>query len=325
MRRAAIAIAAALVGCQAQGLIASPSDYASYRATRVGPTFEDRLAAAQRYLEEHPDGRYREEVRAFFLQAEDAFYTTKKGSREGLVAYLSVLPKGPHHDAATKRVAQIDAAEQARIAALERSTAVVRARVSGRQAEDRARVQEELKAWLARWIDRAAFEAPVSRASAALVVPFALSLPSPRCALVEPPAGPTARRCTKLLELGYDVEIDVGTEPRQLTLEITAHEDARGVPREVTIAGPDLFSRLEETYRVKPIDRGDTAARAAAVTRATGLVKAAFAHAVSDDEACRLKPAAPAVLDLGCDGLRVTVSAGGAQGEDDRVVIRSTR
>ena len=321
MRHALVAATLALAGCQ--GFLASPWEYAAYREIRVAPTLEERLAAAHRYLEEHPDGRFKDEVRAVFHPAEDAFYESKKGSKEGLRAYLAALPDGPHHEAASKRIARIEMAEKARRAALDRSSAEAISRVSGRLAEELARAQREVDGWLAAWIARDAFSAPLSAAKAALVVPFALSLPAPRCTLLEPPDGRTARRCAKLLELGYEVEVDIGTEPRQITLEITLDQDARGVPLSATIAGPDLFVRLEETYRVKPIAPDDTAQRAAAVTRVTSMVKAAFTHAIAGDEACRHRPATPAVLDLGCEGVRVRVLPATSVGGDDRIVIQA--
>lgn len=320
--RAAVAIVALLAaGCQAQAFIASPSDYAGYRATRVAPTLEARLAAAQRYLEEHADGRFGDEVRAFFHPAEEAFFAAHEDTKAGLRAYLAALPKGPHREQAARRLGQIETAERTSRAEMERSTAEVEARVSGRAAAERARVREEIGAWVRRFVDRAAFAEPLSAASADLVVPFALSLPAPRCTLLEEPEGAVARRCAKLLELPYSVEGERGAEPREATIEVSLAEDARGVPLEASIGGPDLFLRLEETHRVKPVTPGDTAQRAAAITRVVDLVKAAFAARVSADPACRRRPSPPAVLDLACNGVSVTVTAAAAPGEDDRVVI----
>jgi len=319
----AIALACVVTaGCQAQGFIASPSDYADHRATRVAPTFEARLAAAQRYLEEHPDGRYRDEVRAFFDPAEEAFYGAKKDSEAGLRAYLAALPKGPHREQAGRRIGELETAARSARAELQRSSAEVEARVSGRAATQRARVRGEIQTWVRRFVDPAAYAAPLSAARADLIVPFALSLPSPRCALLDVPEGAVARRCAKLLDLPYSVEGERGAEPREATIEITLDQDARGVPLGVVIGGPDLFLRLEETHRVKPVAPGDAAQRAAAITRAVELVKATFVARVSDEPACRRRPSPPAVLDLACGGVRVTVSAAGATGEDDRVVIR---
>ena len=57
-------------------------------------------------------------------------------------------------------------------------------------------------------------------------------------------------------------------------------------------------------------------------TRAVGEVRSVFALAVSDDPACRRHATPPAVLDLACGGMHVTVTPAAAPGEDDRVVIR---
>ena len=144
--------------------------------------------------------------------------------------------------------------------------------------------------------------------------------PAPiRCVPSAPPE--IAGHLAKLLELPYSVEGERGAEPREATIEVSIAEDARGVPLEASIGGPDLFLRLEETHRVKPVTPGDTAQRAAAITRVVDLVKAAFAARVSADPACRRRPSPPAVLDLACNGVSVTVTAAAAPGEDDRVVI----
>ncbi|APR78139.1 Hypothetical protein A7982_03486 [Minicystis rosea] len=331
MRPLVAALALTVAGCQAQAFIASPSDYAAYRATRLGATVEDRLAAAQRYLDKHPDGRFAEEVHAFFDAAETAFYDESKSTKAGLRSYLALLPTGPHHELAGRRLDELDAAARASREEISRSRAEVEARVSGPAAAERARVREEIEAWLQRFLDVKTYEAPLAAARADLVVPFALSLPSPRCTTFDPPepqAVPrpaVARRCTKLFSLPYSVEVNRATEPREATLEVVLTQDARGVPLGATIAGPDLFLRLEETFRIRPIAPGDTAQRAAAVSRATALVKLAFGAAVSEDPACKRRPSPPAVLELACSGVAVTVTAAAAPGEDDRIVVRPLR
>lgn len=325
MTRPALALAAlallGALGCSMQGFIAAPSDYAGYRATRVAPTFEDRLAAAQRYLVEHPDGRYKDQVRAAFDPAEEAFFASKKGTRIGLEAYLAALPRGPHEAAARRRLAELDTSARSRTAELDRTVAEVEARVSGPRAAERARVRAEIQGWLDRFLDRATWSAPIAASKASLVVPFSLSLPAPRCALLDPPEGAVARRCAKLTGLPYSVQVERGLEPREATLEIVVLQDPRGVPIEATVSGPDLFVRLEETYRVKPVVTGDAVQRAAATARAAELVKAAFAKAVSSAPSCvrRIKP--PTVIELGCEGVLVSVRAGAAPGDDDRIVI----
>lgn len=317
-----LALALGLTACVPQTFVASPSEYAAYRATRVAPTFEARLAAAHSYLLDYPEGWYKAQVRAFFEPAEEAFFAVESGTKEGLRAYLATLPRGPHREQARRRVEQIELAERVNREQVERDVAAVEARVSDAAVRERAEVQKAFDGWLARLLDAAVYDAPLSAADAALVVPFALSLPSPRCTFFDPPDGGIARRCVKLLALPYTVQTEHGLEPREATLEITLAEDPRGVPLEAFLAGPDLFSRLEETHRVKPLPADDTALRAQAVSRAVDAARLTFTRAVLDRPSCRRKPSAPAVLDLACGGVRLTAIPGTKPGEDDRLEIR---
>ncbi len=323
MRRAlaALALALATAGCAGSGLFSSADDWSAYRATRVAPTFEQRLAAAERYLKERPDGRFRAEVRAYFFPAEEVFYASKKDSRTGLQAYLAALPDGPHKDQVARRIGELQTAEKSRAAELERTRADVEARVAGPGAAARSRVRKSLDDWLARFLDAEVFRAPLSTAKPELIIPFSLSLPSPRCALLDVPEGVTARRCAKLMELSYEVEGPRGFEPREAILEVTLRQDALGAPLEATLGGPDLFLRLEETYRVKPIAPDDPGQRAVATARAASFVARTFAHVVSDAASCTHKADPPAALRLACEGVQVEVFPAPAPGEDDLIVI----
>lgn len=320
--RPALLLALALTACAPQSFVAQPSEYAAYRATRVGRTFEDRIAAAHVYLLDYPDGWFKAEVRAFFDPAEAAFYATSSGTEGGLRAYLKALPRGPHREEARRRILQIEVAARVNREQVERDVAAVEARISGAAVRERAEVQKTFDGWLARLLDPALYDAPLHAADAGLLVPFALSLPSPRCTTFDPPDGGIARRCVKLLSLPYTVEADHGLEPREATLEITLAQDPRGVPLEAFLAGPDLFSRLEETHRVKPLPADDTALRAQAVSRAVDGARAIFAQAVDDKPACRKKPTPPTVMELACGGVRLTALPGTKPGEDDRLEIR---
>jgi hypothetical protein len=323
----ALALLGGAAGCANNALFASAGDYSAYRATRVARSFEARLAAAQRYLKERPDGVFHEAVRAYFDPAEEVFYASKKDSRPGLEAYLAALPQGPHKDEATRRIGQLDVADRSRRAELDKTVATVEARVSGPGATARARVRSELEEWLGRFLDAGVFHAPLSRSRATLIVPFSLSLPSPHCSLdpAEAPAPSAPRRCAKLLELAYDVEGPRGPDPREATLEITVLERADGTPVEVTLGGPDLFLRLEETYRVKPIAPDDAEQRAAANARAVTFVSRVFSNAVSEAGPCAQPVLPPLTLRLACEGVRVDVRPAASPGEDDRIVIAPSR
>ncbi len=322
MRRAILALALISTGCASgRGLVSSASDYAAYRQTRVAPTFDDRLAAAARYLDERPSGRFRAEVGAYFSDAEAVYWQRQQKTKTGVEAYLAALPRGPHHEAASQRLAEIE--ERARARA--RATEIVEQRVSGAAATARARVREVFQDYLAGFLDRAVYDAPLSQAAAALIVPYSLALPSPRCAPIDPPEGAAAHRCAKVVELPYSVEGAGGPEPREATMQIDVVLDPDGAPIEVTIGGPDLFLRLLETYRVKPIDGGDVEARAAAIARAGQIVKTVFDRVVSEAPACRRKAQPPVTLELVCGGVGVSVRASAAPGEDDRIVVNPVR
>jgi hypothetical protein len=319
-----IALALALLGCGAcgcgTGFASTASDYGAYRATRVLPTLEERLAAAHRYLKARPSGAFHAEVDAWFLRAEAAYWASKKGSRTGLAAYFEALPKGPHGDEAARRIVELDTVSKS--SQMDRLAAEVEARVSGPGAVGRTRFRRELDAWLARFLDPSVFGAPVSTAKAGLVIPWSLSLPAQRCTLLDPPERGASRRCTKLLELPYEVFGAAGPEPREATLEITVLEDALGAPLEVTFSGPELFLRLEETYRIKPTSAED---RAAAGVRAAAFVQRAFSKDVSPEADCVQPAQPPAALRLACQGVQVEVFPTALPGEDDLVVIVPVR
>ena len=318
MKRARVlALALGLLGSGCgTGFVSTAGDFGAYRATRVAPPLEARLAAAQKYLDERPAGTFRAEVRAWFIRAEEAYYASKKGSRTGLAAYVEALPGGPHAGEATRRVEELDSISKS--SQLDRLAAEVEARVSGPGAAARTRFRRELDAWLARFLDPQVFGAPLSTAKASLVIPWSLSLPAQRCTLLDPPTPPTARRCAKLLEIPYEIMGPEGREPREATLEITVLEDAFGAPLEVTLGGPDLFLRLEETYRIRPTGAED---RAAAGVRAAAFVRRAFSQDVSAAAACVHPAQAPAALRLACEGVQVEVFPTEVPGEDDTIVI----
>lgn len=327
---AAATIAAATLGCG--GFVTSPADYTAYRATRVAPTLEARLAASARYLATYPEGAFEPEVRAAFERAEPVYFAAKEGSIDGMQAYLRALPAGPHHAQAEKQLGRLEALRDRRdLAVAEDVTAGV-----DRATAERAAVRTELTTWLGLFLDASLWDAPLSRAKASLIVPWGLALPAPSCAALEPGARPregeglplprgAARRCSKLLELPYAVVVDGRSEAREATLEITLFQDAEGRPVEVRLGGPDFFLRLEETFTIRALPRGEPEPRIAAMARAAEIVRHALAEAVPAGSQCKRPPAAPIFLDLACAGLHVSARTAVAEGEDDLILIRADR
>jgi hypothetical protein len=325
---------AALPGCASSGaLLTSPDDYSAYRATRVSPTLEGRLAAAATYLERFPRGAFVDEVRATLERAEPIYFAAKRGSIAGLSAYLQTLPSGAFAKEASYRLRELVRVRDSGDL-LSRAAAEAEVRLSREQAE-RRRVREELSTWLSRFLDRAAWGRPLSMAPAELIIPFSLALPPPTCGLIEERTGalgaapegpggvfpPGALLCAKLLELPYVVKADGEREPRQATLEVAVAEDAAGHPLQVALGGPDLFARLEEARTVHPVAADDAAGRSGGIALAVELARATFGERVGGDPACARQAVAPVVLHLECGEMRLVVRAASERGGDDVFTI----
>ncbi len=317
------ALALALGACTSgKTFIATAADYHDYRATRVSPTFEGRVGAAARYLERHPGGAYAEEVHAYFARAEMLYFERSEKTIEGLEGYLDLLPKGPHAGEARDGLAYLRERSN-RPDDLLAAAASTRRRLEA-NARSRAHARSELSSWLERAMAKGVFDTPFSAAPKELLVPFTLSLPAPRCEILEPPAAGVARRCTKLLSLPYVIPFERSYEERELTFEVRIDMDAREVPRVVVLSGPDLFARLEETYAKDSVAKTDLASRIDAVERAVDVVSGAFEAEVSADPKCSQDVAAPDVVHLRCHGIDVVATLGGGAEGDDVVTITKT-
>ena len=197
-----------------------------------------------------------------------------------------------------------------------------------RQAAERLAVRQQVSLWMGRFLDVAVWRRPLSEAPADLIVAWAVGLPQPSC--VPEPSGAGAsgstasgemRRCSKRIELPYTVFVDAQAELRTATLDVTLLQDAAGKVREMSLGGPDLFARLEETYVTRPIASDAAGSRINAISRMVELVRREFGQKVSAGASCSRRVVAPVVLDLGCGGLRIVVTAGLDESEADRVVL----
>ncbi|MEZ4313700.1 MAG: hypothetical protein R3F14_37235, partial [Polyangiaceae bacterium] len=195
------------------------------------------------------------------------------------------------------------------------------------EAERRAAVRDRLSQWTGIFLDPAAFAGPLAAAPAPVLVPWRLALPWPACertdAGPDAPKGPrgAARRCAKLLQLDYRAVDEGEAQERQALIEIAVWEDEPGRPIEVTLGGPELFLRLDETVTARGTSPTDPEARLRGAEIAVDLATSAFKDRVSADPACR-KTAESDVLRLACNGLELRVLAGITPGDDDRLTIR---
>jgi hypothetical protein len=324
------ALSAGPVSCKAgRSFTALPSDYRDYRATRVGDSLEARLAAAALYLERHPRGAYVADVRAFFQKAEPLFFQENRQTIPGLVAYLDVLPSGPHSELAAERLALLRAARDAPDL-LGRSARETEARLADAE-RSRIEAREAYQTWIGYFLDPRVFVEPLRDVESDLVVAWSLGIPAPTCAPAfdldsdEPRQLDGVERCSKLVEHEYRIpERADGASTlgaRSLLMEVFVTQEG-GVFRTAALAGPDLFTRLDETLAKAPRSASSTSQRIAAITTAVDLLTGAFEEAVSTDPACRRPATAPVVLHLACGGLELVARAGEAPGDDDVVEIR---
>jgi hypothetical protein len=322
---ALFALLFAAAGCASPAaFLVSPDEYAVYRRTRIGPTLEDRLAAADQYLTRFPDGAFRPYVRPWFDRAELVFYQAKRGSLAGLEDYFRTLPRGPHGNEAEARRSALVATRSNREAELGVASRVT-AKLDQASAERRA-VRVELAAWFARFLDAEVWKTPLRDVKAELIIPWSLELPSPACAPlqapppVDLPAG-AVRRCAKILELPYSVAVDGVSDARQATVEIAVLQDASGRALQASIGGPELFLRLEETFTVRATAPGEAEPRASAKARVAALVQSAFGQAISRDLACSRPPAPPVFVELACHGVRIAARAAVESTDDDLIIL----
>lgn len=315
-----LAIVLASTACAPLRPVATSHDeWIAYRKTRMSPTLEGRIVAAARYLARYPDGAFAPDTRKFYQVAEPLYFEHLRKAHDGLYTYLAALPRGPHADEA-KQLLYRQNEKPRGPAGFDGGLMTVDAQIAAVAAQ-RTEAREEILGAVRMWLDPAAFDKPISEAKPTLVIPWSLSLPQARCSSVEEPKTDVTRICVKLLEKVYEATNGEGLEERQATVEVAVSQDANGRPRKVSIGGPDLFVRLEETFGGRTIAPDDTRGRALGVSRATDVLRREFSVNVSDDPACRKRPTGTAVMELRCKGIRATVEAALDAANDDRIVI----
>lgn len=308
------ALVAGSSGCRVgRAVIADPSDYAAYRKTRTLPSLEERLRAAERYLEMYPRGDFVADVQRAYARGEESLWVSKRGSVTGLAAYLEELPRGTHAAEARR---ELEARRAASVDVMGRRAAETEGRLASAAAE-RARAREELGAWLRRLGQEGVLGAAMTDAPGELVVAWSLSLPEPRCE-ADPAIG--GRRCHKLIERPFAIPAGAdGGGPRVLLLDVTVEEDEEGRLCAATLTGPSLFSRFEEADALRPADRGPM--RAQAVRAATSLVRSSMEVTRPDAGPCRSDLGERGQLLLHCGETTIAVRAALAVGGDDHIRI----
>jgi hypothetical protein len=314
-----VAIAgAALGGCGAgQQLVSSRGDYRLYRQTRIAPTLEARLAAGNRYLKVAPDGQYAEEVRAWFGPAERGYVARAQDSLPKLRAYLAALPDGPSAPEVRSRADELNLVIERR-KRFETARNDKTAELSGaleRAAQQRRDFVRQLTQWLAAVTELQSFGKPMTELSPALIEGMGLAEPASAC---------MSGICSKFVDTRFAVPQSAPNSagrllPRDASfyVELAFEKEQLSGAR---LRGRELFSRIGEAFDLRPVSFADPQGRAEAIGRALALVGNVLPPALAS-EGCERPAVSPIVLERVCGGVRLSLTAALAPGQDDIVML----
>lgn len=304
----------ALAGCTASArFTARVDDYQLYRATRLATTLEERLAAANQYLHRMPNGAFRDEVKRWFLPREKQYFRRSWRSLPRLRAYLGAMPDGPNAEAVAERIVQLELEQQFAKRRDQRELDKARrtARTLEAAADDRRLFLREFAAWVEALVSIQTFGEPTSELDHGFIHRFRLSEPAGRCSL---------DRCRKMLSFRFQVPFEKKLVEREAVAEVELSLERGGLVR-ASLAGPDLFSRLDEAVELRALGPTDSQSRAEAIARAADLVARAVERTLPAAE-CQRQPVSPVVLVRSCRGRELVVTAGMTIEEDDRIEVR---
>ncbi len=315
MKRSALVVVGALAAGCAVGsqLVSSRDAYCLYRTTRLAPTVEERLAAANRYLHVAPDGPYAPELRAWFPPAERAYVVRAHDVLPLLLAYAKSLPDGPsikevrdrieELESARRFVKQRQAARTERVESLEAELA--------RAADQRKAFVAELAAWVAALAKVRSYGQPLAALPADVRERFAIGEPAAACPLDV---------CSRSSAPRFAIPAS-GTQliPREAAYVVELSLSA-GALAGLRLHGRELFSRVGEALDLRPVSFADPLSRAEAIGRALSIVGNALGPELSAD-GCERAAVSPVVLERACDGVHVVVTAAVDPGSDDEIAF----
>lgn len=312
--RVLFAVAALAAGCAAGRQIVTPrAEYRLYRDTRLAPTVEARLGAANRYLHVAPNGAYAPELRAWFGNAERAYVASAHDKLPLLLAYAKALPDGPSIGTVNERIEELETAArflEERARAHEQRFESLEAALA-RAATQRKTFVLELTGWIGALATVRSYGQPLTALAPDLRERFGLAEPTAGCPLdvcarTAEPRFAIPNASTQLIprEAAYSVELVV----------------ASGAVAGLRLHGRELFSRVGEALDLRPVSFNDPQARAEAIGRTLLVIQNALGTPLAAD-GCERPAVSPVVLERNCDGVHVTVTAAVDPGADDVIAF----
>ncbi len=317
---AVLAGAVTLTACTGAGrqFAARVDDYEAYRHLRTATTLEEKLARAATYLRTQPDGRWRKDVRQWFVNTENRYFLGAGDDVARLRRYLQTLPRGPHAKAAAARIVEIEdtAANRDRDErAFVRYAEDIEMELA-EAAQNRRRLVSEFTRWTRLLAQVRSFSKPTSELDTELIFAFRNS---------DAPAACRRSRCTRALSIRYAIPDGGKQSPRQALMDIVIElDDVTGGVVGMHLTGPDLFSRVGEAIQLSPVRPSDPQARAEAIGRAVELARALAGRSMPA-ASCSRDAIAPTVIENVCDGVRFEMTAAPTPAEEDRIEIRPVK
>jgi hypothetical protein len=295
-------LALALTGCMVgEHLVGSRGDYRLYRETRVAKSELERIAAAHRYLESYPNGRYHAEVRPW-VERTDVAYVRSAWNRPGALRdYLALMPKAPRSEQVRNRLTELEIQKSY----TKRDADRERARLSrvARELGDATRTRQE---FVQRFVELTSklsgvrsFGLPVSALEPGFAREFQGKPGVPGC---------TPERCGKSFEHAYSVPGASRFIARTARIELALHLVEGRVSRG-ELGGDELFSRVGEAVDRQAVEAASLSGRVEAIARSVQVVENALEAGLPAAE-CAREAVAPAVLVRDCRGVRVEMRVG---------------
>jgi len=312
--RAALLLATALFGgcAAAHQMTASSDDYALYRSANTAPSVERKLALSWQYLRSMPQGRFRREVRTWFVAAEARYFARAQSSPAKLEAYLQALPNGPHAEQAAERLAELvlsERYERRREERLLEEAHDVEERLAD-AATMRDAFARTTRDWVTRLVAIESWGQPTTELHHETIYHFRLTEPEGRCG---------ASRCIKALGMHYAIPEQKRLVPRQAVFDVQ-FDLAQGGVIAARITGPELFSRLGEALGLAPVPPNDPQARAEAIARAATLIAGAAESSLPAAQ-CAREAVSPVALARQCRGIRLAMIVAATPDEEDRIEV----
>jgi hypothetical protein len=315
LRRRFALLAIVLLTACAQGPVrrqvtSEPEDWFHYRRFRGAATLEEKLTAAWAYLKEQPHGRFRGEVRSWFLAAERDYRAVAEHRPTLLERYLIALPDAPNRSLVADRLAELQLSrEQQRRRERRFSEQAREFEEQLAQAETlRRELLDSFSGWVRRLAEIPKWGVPVAALGSGMDRWYASEAPLPKC---------NDERCSKALSWAYAVPDQRRLVARRAVYDVVLAL-REGMVVRASLAGPQLFDRLSEASQLSAVAPSDALARAEAIGRVVQLTQAALEPALPA-AVCAKEALGRVVLHRECRGLRVRVIAAETASEDDVV------